>query len=64
LNCSTGISIGIVLSVTGILSGKNNGIEIHILNVVASDLDNISYKTSVEIGLKNCLYDRQIIVLL
>jgi len=43
LNSSTEISSGIVSRVqlwakeTGILSGTSNGIEIHILNAVASD---------------------------
>jgi len=61
LNSSTEISSEIVSSVqlwakeTEILSGTSNGIEIHILNAVASDkslleLDNISYRKLVEIG--------------
>jgi len=61
LNSSTEISSGIVSNVqlwakeTGILSGTSNGIEINILNAVASDLsfldlDNISYRKLVEIG--------------
>jgi len=61
LNSSTELSTGIVSSVqlwakeTGILSGTNNGMVIHIFNAVASDwslldLDHISYRKLVEIG--------------
>jgi len=61
LNSSNEISTEIVSSVqlwakeTGILSGTSTGIEIHILNAVASDyslldFENILYRKLVEIG--------------